>query len=183
MGHSIIFIEGPVAFKAGRELEVRPDYVRMMNAIAECLRCTTVSARYYHADAPGSRSGGIDRFLTGLGRMPNVEVVRVQTRLMQVGCPSCGNYFAYHDLTLHTTMINDMLVGADEDRFDVGVVVSGRDDFIPASRILGSLEDMRVYVAFWGSSGMLSSKLRRKVPFIDLDEMDVSYRPHRTTTW
>lgn len=167
-----IFVEGPVVHKVTKEIGFI-DFEKLGDHLAERLGCGDWRMRYFHCERSQGDIDPVVRFLDALSHIDRIDVQRVPARPLRLRCPE-GHEFVYDDLTLHPHMINDMLVGAERDAFHVGVVVSGRSEFVPVLRHLDSLSDLRMATAFWSESRMLNDDLRDSVDFINLEEVDLA---------
>src|SRR5215510_3628530 len=114
---------------------------------------------YYYVGVSAGAPALVEGFLKGLELRPGYFVKR-EVRVRRSGrCPMCDAEYEYTtEKRVDTRLVADMCHYAAIGAFDVAVLVSGDDDFVPAVEAVREL-GRQVWVATW-SAEELSSDLR-----------------------
>jgi hypothetical protein len=117
------------------------------------------SGAYYYVGVSVDAPPLVEGFLKGLELRPGYFVTR-EPRVRRSGrCPSCGAEYEYTtEKRVDTRLVADLIHYAASGAFDVAVLVSGDDDFVPAVEAVNAL-GRQVWVATW-SAEELSKDLR-----------------------
>src|SRR6266550_5979735 len=160
-----VFFDGQNFYRSLQRYDesLRVDYDRLAAWITQAVGgpgAIFAGAHYYvgvSSDAPPLVEG----FLKGLELRPGYFVKR-EPRVRRTGrCPACGGDYEYTtEKRVDTRLVADIIQYAAIGAFDVAVLVSGDDDFVPAVEAVNAL-GRQVWVATW-SAEELSKDLRVK---------------------
>src|SRR5882672_10870184 len=119
----------------------------------------TLRVDYYYVGLSADAPPLVEGFLKGLELRPGYFVKR-EPRVRRNGrCPACGGDYEYTtEKRVDTRLVADIIQYAAIGAFDVAVLVSGDDDFVPAVEAVNAL-GRQVWVATW-SAEELSKDLR-----------------------
>ena len=120
-----------------------------------------VGAYYYTGYSPTGQGSGAEfgDFLKGLEIQPGYFVKREPRVRRKATCRKCGFTYKYGaEKRVDTRLVADMIQFAAVDGYDVAVLLSGDQDFVPAVEAASAL-GKRVYIATWPQSGV-SRELR-----------------------
>ena len=120
-----------------------------------------VGAYYYTGYTPTGQGGGAEfgDFLKGLELQLGYFVKREPRVRRKATCRKCRFTYKYGaEKRVDTRLVADMIKFAAVDAYDVAVLLSGDQDFVPAVEAANAL-GKRVYIAAWPQSGV-SRELR-----------------------
>jgi uncharacterized LabA/DUF88 family protein len=162
---------------------LRVDHDRLATWITQAVggSAATFTGAYYYVGVSQGAPALVEAFLKGLELRPGYFVKR-EVRVKRSGrCPSCGTEYDYTtEKRVDTRLVADLIHFAAIGAFDVAVLVSGDDDFVPAVEAVNAL-GKQVWVATW-SAEELSTDLRvRCFGHIHLSEGIASFRAERAT--
>ncbi len=108
-----------------------------------------------------ARSGAFRDFLKGLELQPGYFVKREPRVRRKSQCRKCGFTYSYGtEKRVDTRLVADMIHFAAVDAYDIAVLLSGDQDFVPAVEAANAL-GKRVYLAAWPGHGV-SRELRTR---------------------
>lgn len=134
------------------------DYSKFVNVLVKQAGGTDFSGAYYFTgfEEGTPRRNPFSKFLWNLELQRGYFVIkgprRWYSRRKKQNCPNCGGVFwqgfskeKQVDTKLSATMVHHATVGS----FDIAILLSGDEDFIPAVEVVHRL-GKRVFVATWG---------------------------------
>jgi len=158
-----IFIDGQNFYRSLLRYDesLRVDYDKLARWITQAVGgpSATFGGAYYYVGVSADAPVMVEGFLKGLELRPGYFVKR-EPRVRRTGrCFACGAEYEYTtEKRVDTRLVADLIHYAANGAFDVAVLVSGDEDFVPAveaARELGK----QVWVATW-STEELSKDLR-----------------------
>ena len=158
-----IFIDGQNFYRSLLRYDetLRVDYDRLATWITQAVGgpSTLFGGAYYYVGVSADAPQLVENFLKGLELRPGYFVKR-EGRVRRSGrCPSCGVEYDYTtEKRVDTRLVADLIHYAANGAYDVAVLVSGDDDFVPAVEAVNAL-GKQVWVATW-SAEELSQDLR-----------------------
>jgi len=158
-----IFIDGQNFYRSLLRYDenLRVDYDRLAVWITQSVGGPNAlfAGAYYYVGVSAGAPALVEGFLKGLELRPGYFVKR-DVRVRRTGrCPMCDAEYEYTtEKRVDTRLVADMCHYAAIGAFDVAVLVSGDDDFVPAVEAVREL-GRQVWVATW-SAEELSSDLR-----------------------
>ncbi len=161
-----IFIDGKNFYKSLRahDPNIIIDYKKFAQWLCNKVggeNARMVGAYYYTGYAPdsGSPSEKLHHFLEGLDRQEGYNVRYSPLIYRKMTCKHCGKEIRYTtEKRVDTRLVSEILQLGAVDAFDVAVLISGDQDFVPAVKALNTI-GKQVYIATWGGHG-LSRELR-----------------------
>ena len=182
-----IFFDGQNFYRSLQRYDeaLRVDYDRLAAWITHAVGGATAifGGAYYYVGLSADAPPLVEGFLKGLELRPGYFVKR-EPRVRRTGrCPACGGDYEYTtEKRVDTRLVADIIQYAAIGAFDVAVLVSGDDDFVPAVEAVNAL-GRQVWVATW-SAEELSKDLRvRCFGQIHLSEGVGSFRVERPRTF
>ena len=182
-----IFFDGQNFYRSLQRYDeaLRVDYDRLAAWITHAVGGATAifGGAYYYVGLSADAPPLVEGFLKGLELRPGYFVKR-EPRVRRPGrCPACGGDYEYPtEKRVDTRLVADIIQYAAIGAFDVAVLVSGDDDFVPAVEAVNAL-GRQVWVATW-SAEELSKDLRvRCFGQIHLSEGVGSFRVERPRTF
>ena len=182
-----IFFDGQNFYRSLQRYDeaLRVDYDRLAAWITHAVGGATAifGGAYYYVGLSADAPPLVEGFLKGFELRPGYFVKR-QPRVRRTGrCPACGGDYEYTtEKRVDTRLVADIIQYAAIGAFDVAVLVSGDDDFVPAVEAVNAL-GRQVWVATW-SAEELSKDLRvRCFGQIHLSEGVGSFRVERPRTF
>src|SRR5467141_1964031 len=158
-----IFFDGQNFYRSLQRYDeaLRVDYDRLAAWITHAVGGATAifGGAYYYVGLSADAPPLVEGFLKGLELRPGYFVKR-EPRVRRTGrCPACGGDYEYTtEKRVDTRLVADIIQYAAIGAFDVAVLVSGDDDFVPAVEAVNAL-GRQVWVATW-SAEELSTDLR-----------------------
>ena len=158
-----IFFDGQNFYRSLQRYDeaLRVDYDRLAAWITHAVGGATAifGGAYYYVGLSADAPPLVEGFLKGLELRPGYFVKR-EPRVRRTGrCPACGGDYEYTtEKRVDTRLVADIIQYAAIGAFDVAVLVSGDDDFVPAVEAVNAL-GRQVWVATW-SAEELSKDLR-----------------------
>ena len=161
-----LFFDGKNFYTALRKYDptLEIDYNRLASWLTDRIssgRGEFVGAYYYtgFTQLDQARSGAFRDFLKGLELQPGYFVKREPRVRRKSQCRNCGFTHSYGtEKRVDTRLVADMIHFAAVDAYDVAVLLSGDQDFVPAVEAANAL-GKRVYLAAWPRHGV-SAQLR-----------------------
>ena len=160
-----LFFDGKNFYTALRNYDanLEIDYNQLASWLTDQIsgdRGEFVGAYYYTGySQPGAGSGAFGDFLKGLELQPGYFVKREPRVRRSSQCRKCGFGYNYRtEKRVDTRLVADMIHFAAVDAYDVAVLLSGDQDFVPAVEAANAL-GKRVYLAAWPRHGV-SKELR-----------------------
>jgi len=182
-----IFFDGQNFYRSLTRYDesLRVDYDRLATWITQQVGGPSAlfSGAYYYVGLSADAPPVVEGFLKGLELRPGYFVKR-EPRVRRSGrCPHCGAEYEYTtEKRVDTRLVADIIQYAAIGAFDVAVLVSGDDDFVPAVEAVNAL-GRQVWVATW-SAEELSKDLRvRCFGQIHLSEGVGAFRVERPRTF
>jgi len=182
-----IFFDGQNFYRSLQRYDeaLRVDYDRLATWITHAVGGPSAifGGAYYYVGLSADAPPLVEGFLKGLELRPGYFVKR-EPRVRRTGrCPACGGDYEYTtEKRVDTRLVADIIQYAAIGAFDVAVLVSGDDDFVPAVEAVNAL-GRQVWVATW-SAEELSKDLRvRCFGQIHLSEGVGSFRVERPRTF
>ncbi len=182
-----IFFDGQNFYRSLQRYDeaLRVDYDRLATWITHAVGGPSAifGGAYYYVGLSADAPPLVEGFLKGLELRPGYFVKR-EPRVRRTGrCPACGGDYEYTtEKRVDTRLVADIIQYAAIGAFDVAVLVSGDDDFVPAVEAVNAL-GRQVWVATW-SAEELSKDLRvRFFGQIHLSEGVGSFRVERPRTF
>jgi len=182
-----IFFDGQNFYRSLQRYDeaLRVDYDRLAAWITHAVGGATAifGGAYYYVGLSADAPPLVEGFLKGLELRPGYFVKR-EPRVRRTGrCPACGGDYEYTtEKRVDTRLVADIIQYAAIGAFDVAVLVSGDDDFVPAVEAVNAL-GRQVWVATW-SAEELSKDLRvRCFGQIHLSEGVGAFRVERPRTF
>jgi hypothetical protein len=182
-----IFFDGQNFYRSLQRYDeaLRVDYDRLAAWITNAVggAAAVFGGAYYYVGLSADAPPLVEGFLKGLELRPGYFVKR-EPRVRRSGrCPSCGGDYEYTtEKRVDTRLVADIIQYAAIGAFDVAVLVSGDDDFVPAVEAVNAL-GRQVWVATW-SAEELSKDLRvRCFGQIHLSEGVGAFRVERPRTF
>ena len=182
-----IFFDGQNFYRSLQRYDeaLRVDYDRLAAWITHAVGGTAAifGGAYYYVGLSADAPPLVEGFLKGLELRPGYFVKR-EPRVRRSGrCPACGGDYEYTtEKRVDTRLVADIIQYAAIGAFDVAVLVSGDDDFVPAVEAVNAL-GRQVWVATW-SAEELSKDLRvRCFGQIHLSEGVGAFRVERPRTF
>src|SRR5947208_12038389 len=160
-----IFFDGQNFYRSLQRYDeaLRVDYDRLAAWITPALGGATAifGGAYYYVGLSADAPPLVEGFLKGLELRPGYFVKR-EPRVRRTGvAPGCGGVYEHTtEKRVDTRLVADIIQYAAIGAFDVAVLVSGDDDFVPAVEAVNAL-GRQVWVATW-SAEELSKDLRVK---------------------
>jgi hypothetical protein len=158
-----IFFDGQNFYRSLQRYDdaLRVDYDRLAAWITNAVGGASAifGGAYYYVGLSADAPPLVEGFLKGLELRPGYFVKR-EPRVRRAGrCPACGGDYEYTtEKRVDTRLVADIIQYAAIGAFDVAVLVSGDDDFVPAVEAVNAL-GRQVWVATW-SAEELSKDLR-----------------------
>ncbi|PYM91624.1 MAG: hypothetical protein DME04_18645 [Candidatus Rokuibacteriota bacterium] len=158
-----IFFDGQNFYRSLQRYDeaLRVDYDRLATWITHAVGGPSAifGGAYYYVGLSADAPPLVEGFLKGLELRPGYFVKR-EPRVRRTGrCPACGGDYEYTtEKRVDTRLVADIIQYAAIGAFDVAVLVSGDDDFVPAVEAVNAL-GRQVWVATW-SAEELSKDLR-----------------------
>src|ERR671918_550586 len=158
-----IFFDGQNFYRSLQRYDdsLRVDYDRLATWITQAVggAAAIFGGAYYYVGLSPDAPPVVEGFLKGL-EMRNGYYVKRDPRVRRsVRCPACGTENEYTtEKRVDTRLVADLIHFAANDAYDVAVLVSGDDDFVPAVDAVREL-GKQVWVATW-SADELSEALR-----------------------
>src|SRR6266446_6795171 len=158
-----IFFDGQNFYRSLQRYDdaLRVDYDRLAAWITNAVGGASAifGGAYYYVGLSADAPPLVEGFLKGLELRPGYFVKR-EPRVRRTGrCPACGGDYEYTtEKRVDTRLVADIIQYAAIGAFDVAVLVSGDDDFVPAVEAVNAL-GRQVWVATW-SAEELSKDLR-----------------------
>jgi len=182
-----IFFDGQNFYRSLQRYDeaLRVDYDRLAAWITHAVGGATAifGGAYYYVGLSADAPPLVEGFLKGLELRPGYFVKR-EPRVRRTGrCPACGGDYEYTtEKRVDTRLVADIIQYAAIGAFDVAVLVSGDDDFVPAVEAVNAL-GRQVWVAT-GSAEEMSKEIRvRCFGQIHLSEGVGSFRVERPRTF
>jgi hypothetical protein len=158
-----IFIDGQNFYRSLLRYDesLRVDYDRLARWITQAVGgpTATFGGAYYYVGVSPDAPALVEGFLKGLELRPGYFVKR-EPRVRRTGrCFACGAEYEYTtEKRVDSRLVADLIHFAANGAFEVAVLVSGDEDFVPAVEAVNGL-GRQVWVATW-SAEELSKELR-----------------------
>ena len=158
-----IFIDGQNFYRSLQRYDetLRVDYDRLATWITQAVGGASAffGGAYYYVGISADAPPQVEGFLKGL-ELRQGYYVRREPRKRRTGrCPSCGIEYDYTtEKRVDSRMVAELIHFAANGTYDVAVLLSGDDDFVPAVEAVNAL-GKQVWVATW-SAEELSTELR-----------------------
>ena len=158
-----IFIDGQNFYRSLQRYDesLRVDYDRLATWITHAVggAAAFFGGAYYYVGISADAPPQVEGFLKGL-ELRQGYYVRREPRKRRTGrCPSCGIEYEYTtEKRVDSRMVAELIHFAANGTYDVAVLLSGDDDFVPAVEAVNAL-GKQVWVATW-SAEELSTELR-----------------------
>src|SRR5258706_5905571 len=132
-----IFFDGQNFYRSLQRYDetLRVDYDRLAAWITNAVGGTaaTFGGAYYYVGLSADAPPLVEGFLKGLELRPGYFVKRERRVRRNGRCPACGGDYEYTtEKRVDTRLVADIIQYAAIGAFDVAVLVSGDDDFVPA---------------------------------------------------
>jgi len=158
-----IFIDGQNFYRSLQRYDetLRVDYDRLATWITQAVGgpMAFFGGAYYYVGVSADAPPQVEGFLKGL-ELRQGYYVRREPRKRRTGrCPACGIEYEYTtEKRVDSRMVAELIHFAANGTYDVAVLLSGDDDFVPAVEAVNAL-GKQVWVATW-SAEELSTELR-----------------------
>src|SRR3989442_2708772 len=152
-----IFFDGQNFYRSLQRYDepVRVDYDRLPAWITHAVGggSAIFGGAYYYVGLSADAPPLVEGFLKGLELRPGYFVKR-EPRVRRTGrCPACGGDYEYTtEKRVDTRLVAHIIQYAAIGAFDVAVLVSGDDDFVPAVEAVNALR-RQGWVATWAGEG------------------------------
>jgi uncharacterized LabA/DUF88 family protein len=157
-----IFFDGSNFYRAmsRTDMGLRVDYNRLADWVRATVYGDTLVRAEYHISVDDDIAPTINKFLSGLALQPGYFVYRHPRVTRFTTCRNCSDKVHYTiEKQVDTFITASMIKLAAVNAYDIAVIVSGDQDFIPAIEAVTSFGKI-VWVATWGDDE-LSSQVRQ----------------------
>src|SRR2546426_1116136 len=161
-----IFFDGQNFYRSLQRYDeaLRVDYDRLAAWIPHAVGggSAIFGGAYYYVGLSADAPPLVEGFLKGLELRPGYFVKR-EPRVRRTGrCPACGGDYEYTtEKRVDTRLVADIIQYAAIGAFDVAVLVSGDDDFVPAVEAVNAL-GRQVWGAPWSAEELCTDVRGRR---------------------